>query len=405
MAQMQSIPALLIKNVTVILQDRLLNNAAVFCQKGKIVWVGAIRSPHYRKIRDTTPVEIIEGANHYLSPGFIDLHFHGVHTYLTEDGPDQLAAICRILPVYGVTGFLPTLSPRPDTQYLELLSSLARSKPPGTSIYGFHLEGPFLTLSGALKLDTSVRLDAGCVSKLVKAVQPHRAIFSVSPEFSMITDLIPLMAEKNTPVFITHTQATVGQTQAAIKAGVCHATHFYDVFPCPPVTDEGVRPCGAVEAVLADPRVSVDFVLDGEHVDPVAVKMALHAKGPDRVCLITDSNLGAGLEPGLYKGVGDTEIEFAYEGAPARMTENTSQPGCLAGSGLTMDRAVRNATRMAKIDLPLAVRMASLNPAQVLGLSHRKGAIKEGYDADLVLLDKDLHVEATWIMGKIFNNQ
>jgi N-acetylglucosamine-6-phosphate deacetylase len=205
------------------------------------------------------------------------------------------------------------------------------------------------------------------------------------------------MSADGVPVFITHTKANVQQTTDAINAGVCHATHFYDVFPCPPVTDPGVRPCGAVEAVLADHHVSVDFILDGEHVDPIAVKMALQCKGPDRVCLITDANKGAGLPPGRYAALG-SEVDFKYPGAPARMTENTKHPGALAGSGLTMDRAVRNAIKMLSVDVPQAIRMASTNPAQVLRLAG-KGQIKEGFDADLVLLDNSLNVCNTWAGG------
>lgn len=211
---------------------------------------------------------------------------------------------------------------------------------------------------------------------------------------------MPVMAAGDTPVFITHTRANVKQTQLAIEAGASHATHFYDVFPCPDEIDPGVRPCGVVEAVLADERVSVDFIVDGEHVDPVAVKMALQCKGPDKVCLITDANIGAGNPPGVYQ-FGDEKVEFKYQGGPARMTADSAVPGGLAGSGLTMDLAVKNTVEMVGLDLPLAVKMASDNPARVLGLKNT-GKIKVGYDADIVLLDEGLKVTYTLIAGKIY---
>jgi N-acetylglucosamine-6-phosphate deacetylase len=179
---------------------------------------------------------------------------------------------------------------------------------------------------------------------------------------------------------------------------VCHATHFYDVFPTPPVTEPGVRPSGAVEAILADSRVTVDFILDGEHVDPYVIKMAIACKGLDHVCLITDANKGAGLPPGRYHTIG-YEVEFRYPGAPARGTENAPYPGSLAGSGLTMDQGLRNSVNRLDVDLVQAVRMVSSNPTNVLKLK-TKGIIKEGYDADLVLLDKTLNVLSTWIGGK-----
>jgi N-acetylglucosamine-6-phosphate deacetylase len=273
-------------------------------------------------------------------------------------------------------------------------------------VLGFFLEGPFLALPGAIGAEALKERTVERIASLKKAVKPYKAIFAASPDVEGIHNLIPFMAESKTPVFMTHTAADVEQTQTAIELGGCHATHFYDVMPCPEERDGGVRPCGFVEAVLADASVSVDFILDGEHVEPVAVKMALECKGPDRVCLVTDANLGAGCPPGRYRGFSNEEVEFAYAGAPARGTENSSIAGGLAGSGLTMDRAVRNAVTLLDLDIPLAVRMASMNPAQVLGLSEKKGQIKTGCDADLVLLDKNLQVLRTWVQGKCcFQNE
>jgi N-acetylglucosamine-6-phosphate deacetylase len=172
------------------------------------------------------------------------------------------------------------------------------------------------------------------------------------------------------------------------------------------VTEGGVRPCGAVEAILAAPRVSVDFILDGVHVDPVAVQMALQCKGPDRVCLITDAMVGTGLPPGRHS-FGGQDVLFAAPGAPARLADSPARKGGgLAGSGLTLNLAVRNAVQMAGTSLPQAVRMASANPAQVLGLAGSKGRLLPGYDADLVLFDERFDVQQTWIAGtSVFNKE
>lgn len=344
-------------------------------------------------------VEKNDFGNAFIVPGFIDMHMHGLHHSLIDDGPEELAEICRILPRYGVTGFLPTVAPLPKGEDSGFLKTLSKVHSEGAAILGFHLEGPFLKLTGALPPEALGKADPDRVSALIEAAKPYPAIFSISPDFENITDLIPLMVADNTPVFMTHTAANVEQTEAAIEAGVRHATHFYDVFPCPAETDPGVRPCGAVEAVLADERVSVDFILDGVHVDPVAVSMALACKSPDGVCLITDSNVGAGLPPGRYN-FGKSEIEMAFEGGPARLTDNNSMPGGLAGSGLTMDRALRNAVSMAGVDLVQAIRMVSTNPAKVIGIDDRKGKIQKGYDADFVVLDDQLNVIQTWIGGE-----
>jgi len=333
-----------------------------------------------------------------IVPGFIDLHMHGIHRFLIDNGINDLKEICRTIPRYGITSFLPTVAPRKEGEDAAFLKSISPIHSDGAVILGFHLEGPFLKITGSLSANAIAKADPKRVTSLINAAKPYRAIFSISPDLENITDIIPLMREGNNPVFMTHTAATVQQTKAAIELGAKHATHFYDVFPCPEVSDPGVRPCGIVEAVLADETVSVDFILDGVHVDPIAIKMALacKSKGPGSVCLITDSNIGAGLEPGRFIFGESGEIEFAYKGSPARKTKDQT----LAGSGLTMDQAVRNAVKFLGVDIQQAVTMASGNPARVIGVDDRKGKIQEGFDADLVILDEDLNVIQTWIGGE-----
>lgn len=342
--------------------------------------------------------EIIDLEDFYIVPGFIDLHIHGIHRALVDNGEEDLKEICKALPRYGVTGFLPTLAPRPKGEDAEFLSKLSKTKTEGTKILGFHLEGPFLKLTGALGAGAITGSDDERVKALIQAAKPYPAIFSISPDVEGIENLIPIMAENNTPVFMTHTAANVEQTQRAIELGARHATHFYDVFPCPSVTDPGVRPCGTLEAILADERVSVDFILDGVHVDPIAIKMALlcKSKGPGKVSLITDANVGAGLEPGQFSFGNLGDISFAYKGAPARSVKDNT----LAGSGLTMEQALKNAVKWLEMDLIEASKLVSLHPAKVLGLEHKKGLIKEGYDADFVVLNKNLDVLQTWINGE-----
>lgn len=386
--------ATVIRNARVVLVDTVLPDHAVEVRDGRIHRVapsGAIEAADH---------EIVDAEGRYLAPGFIDVHIHGVHDKLVDAGADHVAGMCEILPRYGVTGFLPTIVPPPPGEDAALISGIAGLRPAGTQILGIFFEGPYLGHPGAMPEEAMGRPDPTRVERLIEAAQGVPIVFAVAPEVPGVVDLIPTMGRNGTPVFITHSSATVEQGKAAIEAGARHGTHFYDVFPCRDVEDPGVRPCSVVEALLADPRASVDFILDGEHVHPVAVEMALRCKGPDRVCLITDANLGAGYPPGVYKGLGDTEVEFAYDGAPARMTKNTRIPGVLAGSGLTMNRAVRNAVSMLNVDVSLAVRMASANPAQVLGIHNRKGRIERDFDADLVLLNDDFTVSATWVGGR-----
>ena len=386
----------LIENATILTPDEELEGAAVLIDDGRIAGVG--RADALRPSASDT--EVVDASGHVLAPGFVDMHIHGSGEFLIDNGPDDLAGLARLLPRYGTTAFLPTVCPLPKGDDARLVASLAAVRPEGAGFLGFHLEGPFLTLTGALPPEALGAADPDRVRALQEACGEYPAVFSVAPDFENIESLVPIMAEGGRPVFMTHTQANAEETQRAVDAGVRHATHFYDVFYAPPEVDIGKRPCGAVEVALADPRVTVDFILDGEHVEAVAVKMALAAKGPDRVCLITDANLGAGSEPGVYR-FGKHDIEFAYPGAPARFTDaHPEYPGALAGSGLTMDQAVRNAIKFLGLGLRQAVAMASLNPARVLGADNRKGRIAEGYDADLVLLDAETRPARTWVAGR-----
>ncbi len=385
----------LITNASVVKLDQVARQQTVTLADGRIQCV----SPTHAVSAMGTD-RIVDAGGNYLTPGFIDLHTHGLHGFRLDTGPDSLQAICELLPRYGVVGFLPTLTPWAKDKDIDTRSvaSLAETSCTGSQVLGFHLETPFLSLPGAMPPEALTKVGKEQAQALIEAVEPYAAVFSISPEFPQILELIRLMSATGAPVFITHTAADVEQTQAAIEAGARHATHFYDAFPVPEEQEPDVRPCGVVEAILADPRVSVDFILDGVHVHPIAVEMALQCKGPDRVCLITDANVVAGLPPGRYS-FGDREVESAYEGGPARLPEDSHRPGGLAGSGLTMDRAVRNAVAMLDIELPQAIRMASANPAQVLGLEGQKGQIEAGLDADLVVLNDGLEVEQTWIAG------
>lgn len=370
-----------------------------FCKGYLLIADGKIESVSFEALPDLSE-NVVDAEDMFIVPGFIDLHMHGIHTDLVDHGIDALQRISENLLLYGITGFLPTVYPRPAAEHVSFVTEIAKIHPKGASILGFHLEGPFLKLTGSLSQNAiSKSADLPRTLDLIEACKPYKAIFSISPDIERIVEIIPVMAENKTPVFMTHTAATVEEAQAAIKAGANHATHFYDVFPCPPVIEPGVRPCGIVEAILADENVSVDFILDGVHVDPIAVKMALACKknGNGKVCLITDSNVGAGLEPGKFVFGESGEIYFEYKGAPARMTKDNG----LAGSGLTMDQAVRNAQKFLGLPLHEAVTLVSSNPAHVLHLEESKGKLLPGFDADILIIDENVNVHQAWVRGEL----
>jgi N-acetylglucosamine-6-phosphate deacetylase len=383
---------LIIEQANVISGGRILENHTVICEDGLIAGV-VPSAPNAQGHK-------VDARGRYLAPGYIDLHIHGYGGKLIDKGREHLEAICRELPSHGVTGFLPTVCPIAGDE-IALLEDLAKVQSKGAVPLGFFLEGHFLALTGAIKNMKSDHTPRR-VERIKKALGSHKAVFGISPEIPGIVSLLPGMTEGGLPAFITPTKATYEETEKAIEAGARHATHFYDVFHYIGDQEGGVRGVGTVEAVMSHPGVSVDFILDGEHVHPGAVKMALACKGPDKVCLITDANLNAGYKPGVYRGIGGTEIIMEYSGGPAREYAGPGQkPGGLSGSGLTLDLAVKNAVKFLGLPLEKAVAMASANPAKVLGLENRIGKIETGYEANFSLLDKDYSVTACYIKGEL----
>lgn len=235
--------------------------------------------------------------------------------------------------------------------------------------------------------------DLALLEKILAACAGRLVVMSVSPDTPNIVPVIRRLRAEKILVFLTHTRATVEQTDAALEAGAVHATHFYDVFYAPAETDPGVRPVGAVEAILADPRASVDFIADGVHVHPTAIRAAVAAKTWAGVLLITDSNIGAGLPPGTY----DTPWGYPVRVSPNEAARHATQ-NFLAGSALTMDRGMANLLSWLRLPPEQVWAMGTLNPARLLGLE-RKGRIEVGADADLVLWNADLRPARTWVGG------
>jgi N-acetylglucosamine-6-phosphate deacetylase len=386
--------ALHLRNVRIVNPGREVATGDVLVRGGRIAAVGNIPAAALADARATTPeLQVIDGGGRQLTPGLIDLHTHGVMHSLYESGPDGLRSAARELGRFGVTTVVPTIVPQMKPGWEELFGAIADaiSSVREVNIPGLHLEGPFMAVGGAACPTISGDLDL--LERLLTACRDRVAIMSLSPDAPNIVPVIHRLREKNVPVFLTHTRATAEQTEAALAAGALHATHFYDVFYAPAETDPGVRPVGAVEAILANPRATVDFIADGVHVHPTAIRAAVAAKSFAGVVLITDSNIGAGLPPGIY----DTPWGFPVrvrDGDGARhATKNT-----LAGSALTMDRGMANLFRWLDLPPEQIWAMGTLNPARILGLT-RKGRLETGADADLVLWDDDLRPAQTWVGG------
>ena len=345
----------------------------------------------------------LDGGGRLLTPGLIDLHTHGIERHAFEASPEQLRMGLSRLPGDGVTGVCPTLYGILHREQLAELEALAKALDEVDDVYvpGFHLEGPFLALPGAGAVTQPG--DLGLLDEMLAAANGKVAAMSISPDTKNIIPVIERLVERGVVVLMTHTCADWDQTKAAIDAGARHATHFYDVFHLPGPADAGPRPVGSVEAILQDPRCTVDFIADGEHVHPGVIDLAVRCKGPGQVMLISDGNVGAGLPEGVY----ETPWGFPVKVVPGKGARNAdpNHPlfDVLAGSAVTLNEEVGNLIRW--LDLPDAQvwAMATANPAALLRLADR-GRIAPGAKADLVLWDDHdgrFTPAATWVSGRL----
>jgi N-acetylglucosamine-6-phosphate deacetylase len=387
--------AISIENAVIVRPGHGLLKGCVLVADGKIAAIEASPPPH------VTSCERMDAEGGMLTPGLVDIHTHGVHEFLYERDPEDILAGAAVLPRYGTTCVLPTLYRVLDRSSLATIERLsdALDRVEGADMPGFHFEGPFLALPGAGA--ATVPGDPVLLDELLSAANGRVRAMSVSPDCPNVIPIIEQLYDQRIAVFLTHTRASAAQTQAAIDAGARHGTHFYNVFPLPPETEPGARPVGAVEVLLADRRTSVDFICDGVHVDPVAIRLALAAKGAQKVTAITDSNIGAGLDDGVYPTPWGYPVRVSQNDA-ARV-HDSSHPlhGQLAGSSLTMNRAVTNL--LGWLDRPEHEiwAMATCNPARTAGLDD-VGVIDVGTDANLVLWGDErgeLQAVRTWVRG------
>ncbi len=331
-----------------------------------------------------------DGLN--LLPGFIDLHVHGALGHEAMDAsPDGLRAMAQFYARHGVTGFLPTTwtgSRDAILRALETIAELTGPVPGGATILGAHVEGPYLNpercgaqdprfIRRAERGEALEFLDTGVVRLL-----------ALAPEFSENLWLIDECVRRGITVSAAHTAATYADMQNAAAHGLRQATHSFNA-----MLGLGHHEPGTVGAILSIPHLHCELIADNIHVHPAALKVLVDVKGPERVILITDAIRGVGLPEGEYR-IDDRSIQIR-DGA-SRLPD-----GRLAGSILTMERALENILRASGLPLRAAWPMTSLNAARAIGLSASKGSLEAGKDADVVLLDSELNVRVTIAEGQV----
>ncbi len=324
-----------------------------------------------------------------LVPGFIDVQVNGGGGALFTDHPsvDKIARIGEAHRRFGTTGFLPTLiSVDLDTVGAAIAATrqaLAEGVP---GVLGLHIEGPFLNSARKGIHDASkFRVIDEPAIALLTSLGVGRTLVTLAPE-KTTPEVIGRLAKAGVILAAGHTNAHYSTVRAALDHGLSGFTHLFNAMS--PMT---TREPGAVGAALEDASSWCGLIVDGKHVDPVVLRIALAAKRHDRFMLVTDA----------MPTVGMTEKAFRLGGRLITVQGGVcvDEHGTLAGSDLDMASAVRNAVGMLGLTLAEAARMASRSPAEFLGLGRELGRIAPGYRADLVLLDAELNVSETWING------
>lgn len=337
--------------------------------------------------------DIIELGTATIIPGLIDLHIHGREGCDVMDGEiDSLKTISKSLSCHGVTGFLATTVTSTWQETLRALDTLGRAaqqKMPGARVLGGYSEGLFFTNDhkGAHDEQYFLPLTKERVDAMINAAHGQLKVIALAPEVEGACDVIRHIRAQNVQVMLGHTGATYDQTKAALEAGANGGVHVFNGM-------RGIhhREPGCTGAVLME-NTSVEVIADGVHLHPAILQMICKLKNTDEINLISDCINAGGMPDGLYQ-LGKLQVEV--EGGIAR-----TKSGSLAGSTLTLEKAVRNMASLAQVDFREAVHMASLSPAKFLGINDKKGSIAENKDADLCAIDPDGNVLMTIIDGEI----
>jgi N-acetylglucosamine-6-phosphate deacetylase len=365
-----------------------LHNGLVVVGNGTITYAG--KADEYGK---ALPDHVVTVEDGWICPGFVDMHMHGIDGYDTMDGtPESLQAISTALARHGVTSFLATTMTAPYDQLEQVLVNItqnSREGLPGAQAIGIHLEGPWINprYKGAQKEENIAIPKLDAVQKLYGLSEGLIKVVTIAPEQPEALEAIAWLKERDVIVSAGHTGATFAQATEAVDAGVRHFTHCFNA-----MTGLHHREPGVVGAAMYHEQLSTELIADGIHVHPAVMKILYRVKTAERLALVSDSMRAAAMGEGTYD-LGGQEVHVHDN--QAKLADGT-----LAGSILTLNRAVGNMVTLSGVSLPDAVEMASLTPASILGFGTRKGRLAAGYDADITVLNTQFDVTMTFVAGK-----
>lgn len=378
-----------------------IQNPLVFVEGGVIT---DLASRSTREIPANTA--LIDFADAVITPGFVDIHMHGgAGLDVMQASEAEMPHLGRFLAQHGVTGHFPTTVAAPIDVTCAALERIANAIEAGESAangngssdntpqarpLGIHLEGPFLSHArrGVHAPENLALPTVALFERLWQAARGHVRMLTIAPELPGAPEVIAEAARRKVLVSIGHSDADLNAAQAGVRAGARHATHTFNAMR--PLDH---REPGILAEVLTDPDVTADIIVDGIHVAPSVVRLFLKAKGIEGSVLITDATAAAGMPEGRYQ-LGTMMVDVK--------NGMCTIDGKLAGSVLTMDRAVRNVMEFGSWSLRHAVRAATLNPARAAGLADHYGALASGAEASFVVLSLAGDVRKTIVRGKGF---
>lgn len=391
----------ILKNGRVITPIRIIENASVIVENGfiKDIFVGT----------DYTTVEadqVIDVNGKYISPGFIDIHTHGGGGYDFMDGTvEAIIKGAKAHLAFGTTSIVPTTLTSTMDELFNTLDNFREAKDKmikGPNLLGMHLEGPYFSMEqrGAQDPKFIKNPDRNEYLKILN-YSDNIIRWSLAPELEGSMEMARELTKRGILCSIAHTNANYDEVVKGYENGFTHITHLYSAMSTVHRIN-AFRHAGVVESAYLIDDMTVEIIADGVHLPSSLLKLIYKIKGPDRICLVTDSMRAAGMPEGeSILGSNANGLKVIVEDGVAKLLDRTS----FAGSVATTDRLLRTMINMAEVPLYQAVKMLTLTPAKIIGVDKRKGSIAQGKDADIVVFDKDINISMVMVGGGILINE